>query len=270
MQISSSPACPPQKPPEPAVRLRRMRVAMGTTVVIEAHAASRAAAEAALGAAFAAVAEVECCLHPSARGSELALLNAAAPGTAVALGRVTLEVLGFALRLHKLSAGVFDPCLPARPGRLTDLELRHDAAPQAIAHAPLEIDCGGFAKGYAVDAAVGALRRSGCAAGLVNAGGDLRVFGMLEEPLWLRGAAGALRELVLRDAAVAVSDRDAPHPPSGHRGYYVRTGAAGTVRYAAVRARDAMTADALTKCVLLAAPAQARALLAACGAEQLG
>jgi hypothetical protein len=42
------------------------------------------------------------------------------------------------------------------------------------------------------------------------------------------------------------------------------------VRYAAVRARDAMTADALTKCVLLAAPAQARALLAICGAEQLG
>jgi hypothetical protein len=66
-----------------------------------------------------------------------------------------------------------------------------------------------------------------------------------------------------------VSDRDAAHPPAGHRGYYVRAGRAGAQRYAAVRAGDAMSADALTKCVLLGAPAQARALLAAYGAAAL-
>lgn len=269
MPNPATPACPSAQPPGFRVRLRRMRVAMGTAVVIEAHAASRARLEAALGAAFAALAEVERCLHPSAEGSELARLNAARPGTAVSVGRATLEVLRFAQRLHALSAGVFDPCLPTRAGRLTDLELLEGARPRAIAHAPLEIDCGGIAKGYAVDAAVTALRHGGCSAGLVNAGGDLRVFGALTQRLWLRGTGGTLRPLELREAAVAVSDRDAPHPPAGHRGYYVRTGSAGAQRYAAVRARDAMSADALTKCVLLAAPAQARALLAVCGAEPL-
>jgi thiamine biosynthesis lipoprotein len=246
-----------------------MRVAMGTTVVIEARAASQEQALGALEAAFAALGDIERCLHPSAAGSELARLNAARPGTAVAVGRATLEVLRFAQRLHALSAGVFDPCLPTRPGRLTDLQLLQGTRPQAIAHAPLAIDCGGIAKGYAVDAAVAALRRDGCSAGLVNAGGDLRVFGELTAPLWLRDRAGTLRPLQLREGAVAVSDRDAPHPPAGHRGYYVRAGGAGTRRYAAVRADEAMTADALTKCVLLAAPAQARALLRACGAESL-
>jgi thiamine biosynthesis lipoprotein len=269
MPHPAAPARPPAAPPGEGVRLRRMRVAMGTTIVIEAHAASRACAQAALGAAFAALAAVERCLHPSAAGSELAGLNAARPGTAVALGPATLAVLRCAQRLHALSAGVFDPCLPTRAGRLTDLELLGGAHPRAIAHAPLEIDCGGIAKGYAVDAAVAALRGGGCSAGLVNAGGDLRVFGELTERLWLRGATGTLTPLELREAAVAVSDRDATHPPAGHRGYYVRAGRAGAQRYAAVRAPDAMTADALTKCVLLAAPAQARALLAACAAETL-
>ncbi len=245
-----------------------MRVAMGTSIVIEAHAASRARAEAALGAAFDALAEVARRLHPSAAGSELARLNAARAGTAVALGPAALAVLRFAQRLHTLSAGVFDPCLPTRAGRLTDLQLLLEGAPHAIARVPLEIDCGGIAKGYAVDAAVAALRGGGCSAGLVNAGGDLRVFGALAERLWLRGT-DTLRPLELRDAAVAVSDRDAPHRPAGHRGYYVRAGSAAARRYAAVRAHDAMTADALTKCVLLAAPAQARAVLAACGAVAL-
>jgi hypothetical protein len=56
----------------------------------------------------------------------------------------------------------------------------------------------------------------------------------------------------LQDAALAVSDLDEPRRPPGHRGYYVRTGAAAALRrYAAVLAPDAMIADALTKCVLL-------------------
>jgi thiamine biosynthesis lipoprotein ApbE len=41
----------------------------------------------------------------------------------------------------------------------------------------VKIDLGGIAKGFAVDRAVEALRHHGVAEGLVNAGGDLRVFG---------------------------------------------------------------------------------------------
>lgn len=40
-----------------------------------------------------------------------------------------------------------------------------------------EIDLGGIAKGYAIDRAAEAMRRAGAGAGLVDVGGDLRLFG---------------------------------------------------------------------------------------------
>jgi thiamine biosynthesis lipoprotein len=255
----------PVEPPLP-VRLRRMRVLMGTWVVIEAHAACPESARAGIEAAFAAVADVALRLHPQHPESDLRRINCAAPGAPVRIGSGTREVLRFAQHLHARSAGLFDPCLPLRPGRLADLQI---TAVAAICHAPLELDCGGIAKGFAVDCAVAALRAAGCHAGLVNAGGDLRVFGAARETILLRAPGARYQALELAQAALAVSDRDAPHAPSGHRGYYVRSGAAGARRYAAVRARTAMSADALTKCVLLCPAAHAQGLLDEFDAEEL-
>jgi FAD:protein FMN transferase len=232
--------------------LRRMRIEMGTTLVIEARGDSRAQEAAACAAAFAATKHVTERLHPEAPDSDLVRLRDAPVGTPLPICPATLAVLGFAQRLNQLSDGVFDPCLATRPGRIVDLELIEGATPRAIAHRRLEIDCGGIAKGYAVDVAIAALKRAGCSAGLVNAGGDLRVFGTPAASLLLRGRGGVCRPITLENAALAVSDRDARLPPSGHRGYYVRTGTAAARRYAAVRAPQAMTADALTKCLLLA------------------
>jgi thiamine biosynthesis lipoprotein len=247
-----------------------MRIEMGTLVIIEALAASATVAAAALEVGFAALAEVAQRLHPEGPGSDLGEINRARPGVRVPIWEGTLEVLSFAERLNRLSDGIFDPCLPLHPGRLTDVELIEGVRPAAIAHAPLTLDCGGIAKGYAVDRAIEALRGSGCAAGLVNAGGDVRVFGALRERLLLRRADGACQPLKLQDAAVAVSDLDARHPPSGHRGYYVRSGSVRSVRrYAAIRAPAAMTADALTKCALLCPPALSQALLNELHGERL-
>ena len=267
MTILPVPATP--VPAAPGARLRRMRIAMGTSVLIEAQAPTRAAAETAIAAAFAVLETVARRLNPAEPGSDLHALNSAPAGTWVPLWPGTLALLRHAQRLHRASGGLFDPCVPGRPGRTCDLELAGGARAQARARLALEIDCGGIAKGFAVDLALQALRAHGSRAGLVNAGGDLRTFGRPAAPLLLRGADGGLRPLALRGGAVAVSDRDAQRAPSGHRGYYVRTGRAGSVRYAAVRARTALLADALTKCVLLAPPAQARALLEAFGAERL-
>ena len=50
----------------------------------------------------------------------------------------------------------------------------------------LTIDLGGIAKGFAVDCAVAALKRAGVQAGIVNAGGDLRAFGLGEETVRIR------------------------------------------------------------------------------------
>jgi thiamine biosynthesis lipoprotein len=233
---------------------------MGTSVVIEAQAAAPERAQAGIECAFAAVAEVALRLHPQHPGSDLRRISAATLGEPVRIGSGTREVLRFAQALHARSAGVFDPCLPLRPGRLADLEI---TAVAAICHAPLALDCGGIAKGFAVDCAVAALQAAGCPAGVVNAGGDVRVFGTARETILLRRPNERYQAVELAQAALAVSDRDARHAPSGHRGYYVRGGAAAsTRRYAAVRARTAMSADALTKCVLLCPSAVAQALLA--------
>lgn len=248
----------------------RMRIAMGTWVAIEARAAHQAAVQRGIEAAFAAVAQLSLMLHPTLPGSDVTRLNAAACGQRVPLQAATLSVLRFAQHLHALSEGFFDPCLPSGAGTLEDLTLHEGPLPLAESRLPLQLDLGGMAKGFAVDAAVEALRAAGCSAGLVNAGGDLRVFGVLPQAILLRHPSGRYRSVPVREAAVAVSARNAPGAPSGHRGFYVRRGAAAVFRdYAAVCAHTAMAADALTKCVLLCPDELGTRLLRRFGAENL-
>jgi FAD:protein FMN transferase len=263
--VPGSPAGPGDVP------VRRMRTGLGTWVVIEARARSAGDALAALEAAFAQIRHVEQCMHPNREGSDLRQLRLAPAGTAVPIDPSTWAVLDFAQQLFGLSGGVFDPCLPQSAGRLCELELSADARnPWACAHAPLEIDCGGIAKGHAVDCALEVLRAAGCTAGLVNAGGDLRVHGPQPQTVLLRRADGSYLPCELREAALAVSDLDAAHRPAEHRGYYLReSGTTPTRRYAAVRAPAAMVADALTKCVVLCAPPLAQALVRGLCAEVL-
>src|SRR5207237_6464818 len=66
----------------------------------------------------------------------------------------------------------------------------------------------GIAKGFAVDRAVECLQDAGIAAGVVNAGGDLRVFGDAPQEIYVRlpqDPAQLVRLGALRDAAVATS-----------------------------------------------------------------
>jgi len=238
-----------------------MRLGMGTWVAIEATAESETVAARAIEAAFAAFAAVEQRMHPTRAGSDVARVNAAALGVRTPIHASTARVLSLALELSTLTDGVFDPCLPLRCGRLTDLELGRstgEAHPWVIPHVPLALDLGGIAKGYAIDCAIDALREGGCAAGGVNAGGDLRLFGARPETILLRRAGHGYRPLVLENAALAVSDLDEPRRPPEHQGYYIRgtrglrPDTIGTMRrHAAVLARDCLSADALTKCVLL-------------------
>jgi thiamine biosynthesis lipoprotein len=252
------------------VVLRRMRLDLGTLVVVEALAVTAARAQQGIEAAFAAIAELGRRLHPSRPGSDLHRINSAPAGAWVRVHRDTLTVLKCAQRLHQLSGGLFDPCVPSRPGRLGELQLRTDEPAVRVGPSPVELDCGGIAKGFAVDQAIRALRAAGCTGGLVNAGGDLRLYGALRETVLLRSADGQCDAVELADAALAVSDVDPVRRPPEHRGYYVRDGSAGASRrFAAVRAPAAMTADALTKCALLCPPALMRALLREFGAQCL-
>ena len=256
---------------EAPVSLQRLRPAMGTWVAIEASAATASAAAMAIAAAYRRVLEIAQQLHPSREASELARINSGATGTRVPISSTTWELLRLARSVHEASEGVFDPCLPSRPGRLGDLRLSAADEPSkwALCQAPLLLDLGGIGKGYAVDEAIAALRAAGCSGALVNAGGDVRLYGRSHSIL-LRHGDGTCVPLILEDEALAVSEliSAAGHRPPEHRGYYSRVGGAPPVRpYAAVRAPSAVIADALTKCVLLAGRQSAARALRAFGAR---
>ncbi len=71
---------------------------------------------------------------------------------------------------------------------------------------PLIVDLGGIAKGFAVDRAIDALAAHGVTGGVVNAGGDLRVFGSRAVPIHVRGLDGRLAHAGdLADGACATS-----------------------------------------------------------------
>ncbi|HEX7416997.1 MAG TPA: FAD:protein FMN transferase, partial [Steroidobacteraceae bacterium] len=154
-------------------------------------------------------------------------------------------------------------------GRLDALEL--SAPPRVRRHAPLALDLGGIAKGFAVDCAIAALRDAGCHAGLVNAGGDLRAFGGRAHEIACRGNSNGTLHVRLCDAALAVSGPRDDAAPAEHQGYYNRVGELRVwLQPVAVSAPTAAVADGLTKCVMLGEAANSAQLLCSFDARRLG
>lgn len=246
----------------------RLRVALGTFVAVDAEAGSPGIARHGIAAAFEAIASVERLMHPTRAGSDLAALAACAPGTPLSVHPWTWEVLHLCRRLNSASLGIFDPCLETAPGRMADLHF--EPADRILARVPVRIDLGGIAKGYAVDRAVGALQAAGCIGGLVNAGGDLAVFGTGNRSILCTTPRSAGVCVELRNAALATSDAAETARPTEHRGYYhgVDRSRAVAGRVTVLAARAAV-ADGLTKCLLSADRALQGTLLHAFGAKQI-
>jgi FAD:protein FMN transferase len=255
------------------IRVCRLRPAMGTWLALEAWTNTEERAVGAITAGYFAIQEVERWLHPSRKGSDIAGINAAPPGQRVPVAAMTWELLQLARSMWELSDGIFDPCLPSQPGRLCDLTLSGEAGPSpwASCRLPVALDLGGIAKGYAIDRGIEALRAAGCASGLINAGGDLRVYGRSQTVL-LREPDGNYVPLTLEDQALAVTDleADTARRPLEHRGYHHRGGELlAARRYAAVVAASAAIADGLTKCALLASPQDSARTLRAFRAHEV-
>jgi thiamine biosynthesis lipoprotein len=279
---------------EPAVEVTRARPALGTLVQIQASGPASRIPQA-VDAAFAAIDHVQGLMSSHDPASELSMLNREA-----VLGPRTVHadlyaVLAAALHFARLSDGAFDPCvgsqvedlgyLPTHGERLAHEAIResdwHDVdlllERQVRFRRPLRLDLGGIAKGYAVDLAVRALQDGGAATILVNAGGDLRVWGEQPRTIALRHPlepAHAVHPVPLRNAALATSGA---YYSRRHRGSTEvsalidpRSGVphlgAGSV---SVRASDCLSADALTKVVLFASPRVAERILAEYDAEAI-
>ena len=272
----------------------RARPLLGTVVEIRATSSNaQPSLHAAVDAAFAAIERVQRLMSYHDPDSDLSALNRNAACTEQRVDAATYAVIESALRIAALSEGAFDPCVGERlerwgylPGSAATADSRREFAGrwpdvQLLGQCrvrfarPLLLDLGGIAKGYAVDRAVHTLRAAGVEEISVNAGGDLRVAGARAHTIRLRHPLApdlSAATLVLQDTALATSaayysrrrlpfgEVSALLDPRSSRPY-VDNGCVS------VRAGDCMSADALTKVVLFAAPQLAERTLAACGAQ---
>ena len=240
--------------------------------------------------AFSRIERIQSLMSVHDDGSEISRVNAEAFLRPVKISDDTFAVLERGLGIARASQGAFDftiapilarwGLLPAHlrrrgHGDWRDVVLQRG---QRVRFArPLAIDLGGIAKGFAVDAAIASLRASKVTSAIVNAGGDLRVFGPDESRIFCRhpdSSQPVMNPISLRDAAFATSSpcftrrqwrgRAISHliDPGSCRAI---TGSVSV----SVHARECWLADALTKVVLNADPAIAARLLGAHGAEAL-
>ena len=240
-----------------------------------------------LGSIEAELRRVEALMSTWIEESEVSRLNAAPADELVALSADSLEVLQVARQLFEQTEGAFDvTCRPLiERWRLagseaelpTDEDLAEHRQRSEWSQIDLSeqgalkvrgsacVDLSGIAKGYAIDQAISILQNSGAVGGLVEVGGDLRVFGVSPEgeswPIGIRSPFEdrAWGEMMLNDGAVCTSGDYARYVEiDGQRYSEVidpRTGrpavAASSVT---VVAGDAMTADAWATALTVLGP----------------
>jgi len=260
--------------------LSETREPMGTIVTITVAGAEPERARAAIEAAYAEIEAVEDALGTYRPESERSRLNGEG---SLEAGPALLEVTRRALEFWRLSDGAFDPTvLPVlelfartfeeRGAPPSDEELQAALALVGASRVVIEgsritlapgakLTLDGLAKGYAIDRAIDVLREAGVPGALVDAGGDVRVFGSREGRPWRvalqnpRDPADYLAVLELEEGAVATSGdyrRYFDPERTFHHIIDPRTGrSAHGVISATVRAEEATTADALATAVFV-------------------
>ena len=187
-------------------RVRRARPALGTFVEITARGDNEEKLHGAINRAFNAIARVERQMSFHHSDSDVSRINREAFERKVTVDPWTWRVLRAAQKLSHETNGIFDitvarrlmqwKYLPRRyanvsEGNWRDIILEKNYGVRFRQR--VIVDLGGIAKGFAVDRAVKALKCAGVPSGVVNAGGDLRVFGLKSELVHLRHPAEPMR-----------------------------------------------------------------------------
>ena len=250
---------------------RRCQPWLGTLVEISVTSDYAELAAPAISKAYAEIARVHQCMSLFEPKSELCRLNASAFAEDFIASALLRDVLKLALQLAHASAGAFDPT--ADKTASGDFIYVQQDGPNVRFDRPLRLDLNGIAKGYAVDLAIAALQTPGISNAVVNAGGDLRVFGQAAVEVQLRHpSSGALGRPGLRlcNQALATSGGTLHWRTNGSgRRRPTIISARGGFRGSAsvsVIAATAAVADALTKVALLAHPSHAAEVLRQFGA----
>jgi thiamine biosynthesis lipoprotein len=267
--------------------MRRARPLLGTFVEIGAEGENAASA---IDAAFDEIAAVHRLMSFHEAASDVSRLNRAPLATPIEVDPRTHEVLSWAERMGVLSHGIFDATVgaklvtmgflpapdaewPSDEANFRDVRLLPDH--RIMLRRRVWIDLGGIAKGYAVDRAIEALRKNRIESGIVNAGGDLRVFGA-PQPIHIRHPEDPARLLFLgqlSDTAIASSSgcftersktSDCPDPLVDPR----RKTAIRWQQSVTVMAPRCVIADALTK-IMRIEPRRAARILPELDAEAI-
>lgn len=186
---------------------RRAKPLLGTIVEIAIQTDDEFAFVNASNAAFARIAEIHHAMSFHEPTSDLSAIANAAHNQVLQISADTWKTLALSLEIETLSNGIFNPTvapilvqhgvlpwpksnrlnreIPAPVSNLANSISLEDNHHIRILQ-PVWIDLGGIAKGYAVDEACAALQSQNVKAGVVNAGGDLRVFGGLEHTVAVR------------------------------------------------------------------------------------
>ena len=222
----------------------------GTLVEVSIYGESEARAKQAVGEVMQEFQRLHTMLH-AWQPSELSDLNAAiARGESAAVSEEMVAILKDAAQLSKQSHGMFNPAIgglvglwgfhadefkPVQPPdqdiakwvaenpQMSDLSIVRDRVESK--NPAVQLDLGGYAKGYALDRAAALLRKRGTDNALINIGGNVMALGRRGERPWRVGIqhprkSGALASLELR-AGEAI----------GTSGDYQRYFMVGDVRY---------------------------------------
>jgi len=205
--------------------------------------------------------------------SDLMRLNRTRAGTWIRLNSKTCALLKVANKLRLDSKGAFD--IRAQTG----IQLSSKSPPAVEIsgewvrkNGAWNLNLDGIAKGYAVDYAIKKIRSFPWArgvSGLINAGGDLRIWGTMTasvavhiagDPDSFQSSHFPLRQIAMATSSIRTGASTANfseaahiHMPSGKKAHAAQT--------VTVFARHCFLADALTKIVLLAPASNARRCL---------
>jgi thiamine biosynthesis lipoprotein len=265
-----------------SIEIRRCRPLLGTFVEIAAQARDEAKLVRGIEAAFDAVGQVHRLMSFHDPESDVSRMNRDAFAKGVTVHPWTWEVMNASRNLARESGGAFDvtvvpllarrncladpSCAAVRAAGWRDIFPRRNF--EIFFRRRVIVDLGGIAKGFAVDRAVDVLKQNGAASGIVNAGGDIRVFGSTSRKVHLRNPKSPAQfSAILRVRNRAIATSATYFAPGALIDGQTRRSLTSSISVT-VAARDCMTADALTK-VVFALREEAAGLLAQYHADAL-
>ncbi len=236
--------------------IKRCQTLLGTFVEIKTNQQENFVHQA-IDEAFLEIKKIHDLMSFFSEKSEVAKLNSLAFQGPVLVSSQLFEVLEFAQNLAKISDGIFDITLhrSAKNCSFQDIELENSKVKFAK---DLKIDLGGIAKGYAVDQAALILENKGVTDYIINAGGDLKV-GKIAQKISIRDPQNPQKmicEVEICKGALATSSGYFSYEEISDRKVFpIFQKNSSALEYngqsASIFAKSCMTADALTKILLI-------------------